>query len=64
MLDRLAKLPRIVNGARIAFVWLDGSRGRWSIPECRLAFPPHGVFLTVRRDDPVVDEDDDPDEHD
>lgn len=60
MLDRLAKLPRIVAGSRITFVWLDGFRGRWAIPECRLAFPPHGVFLTVRRDvDPVGDDEDD-----
>lgn len=61
MLDRLSKLPRIVSGGRITFVWLDGSRGRWSIPECRLAFAPHGVFLTVRRDVETVDDDEDDD---
>lgn len=65
MLSRIARVPSLVGGVRMGFVWLDGQRGRWQVPACRLAFPPHGVFRVATPHDAApqeTDPDDDPDD--
>lgn len=63
MLDRFAKVPKIIDAALIQLDWLTGERGRWSIggegiQPCR----PRGVFMhaSTRRD--AFADDDEPDD--
>lgn len=60
MLDRFAKLPKIVGSGSIELTWLKGGRGRWHVGDALLDCPPRGVFMSVehRQEQPPADVDD------
>lgn len=60
MLDRFAKVTKIVDTGLITLDWLPGERGRWSI-DAPLVCRPRGVFMhaSTRRDAFADDEEDD-----
>lgn len=63
MLDRFARVPKLVGADTITMTWLDGNRARWHI-DTDLQIAPRGVFMDVQRIKGAPDEDDDAPEDD
>ncbi len=59
MLDRFARIPRIVGSAHVELTWLEGAKGRWTVSDTPLLpHAPRGVFMAVdhrRHIDPSED---------
>lgn len=59
MLDRFARIPRIVGSAHVELTWLEGAKGRWTVGDTPLLpHAPRGVFMAVdhrRHIDPSED---------
>ena len=62
MLDRFARIPKIVGSSQLQLTWLEGAKGRWTVGESTLPHAPRGVFMAVdhrRNTTTTADEPDD-----